>query len=275
MRATDAEVSRIADEIEVSAFRDLYAAAPRDLVANVGLETREVGGATLLIAPRIPEAMFNRAIALGMRQPAREGDVDAIVAAFRTAGSPNFWIHWTPTARPSDVPSWLSARGFALPPRRSWAKMIRGPENPPHFATDLDIRPVRENELPAVVAAICTAFGMPDAFAPWIVALAHRPGWRAYGAFEGAKAVGGGYTFTEHEVAWLGLGGVLREYRGRSAHRELMALRIREAAAAGCVHIVTETGEPIDEEPNPSLANMARCGFAKVCSRLNYAAPDP
>jgi hypothetical protein len=35
--------------------------------------------------------------------------------------------------------------------------------------------------------------------------------------------------------------------------------------------VITETGEPIGDEPNPSLRNMAWCGFVRVASRLNYA----
>jgi hypothetical protein len=52
-----------------------------------------------------------------------------------------------------------------------------------------------------------------------------------------------------------------------------MARRISDAIAAGCRHIVTETGEPVGDEPNPSLSNMMRCGFRKVASRLNFQAP--
>lgn len=50
-----------------------------------------------------------------------------------------------------------------------------------------------------------------------------------------------------------------------------MALRIRAAIAAGCTQITTETGEPVADEPNPSLVNMRYCGFKQVCSRLNDA----
>ena len=67
------------------------------------------------------------------------------------------------------------------------------------------------------------------------------------------------------------MAGVLPAYRGRSAHRALMAARIRGAIEAGCTAIVTETGEPVGDEP--ALANMLRCGFERVGSRLNYELP--
>ena len=49
-------------------------------------------------------------------------------------------------------------------------------------------------------------------------------------------------------------------------------LRAARAIEAGCTAIVTGTGEPVGDEPNPSLANMLRCGFARGGSRLNYEA---
>jgi hypothetical protein len=52
-----------------------------------------------------------------------------------------------------------------------------------------------------------------------------------------------------------------------------MARRIADAAQAGARYVVTETGEPKGNEPNPSLANMKRCGFVTVASRLNFAGP--
>jgi len=32
---------------------------------------------------------------------------------------------------------------------------------------------------------------------------------------------------------------------------------------------LVETGAPVAGEPNPSLANMMRCGFRRVSARLN------
>ena len=54
---------------------DMYAAAP----ASLGLRVETVAGATLLLAPRIPVSYFNRAIGLGMFEPATEECLDAII----------------------------------------------------------------------------------------------------------------------------------------------------------------------------------------------------
>jgi len=271
VNAHDAALAASADAIEASAFREMVAAAPADFAERVGLACRQVGSATLLLAPGIPDTLFNRAIGLGVGSPATEAGLDAAIAAYRDAGSAKFWIHWNPHGAPRAVPQWLAARGFSLPPRRAWAKVARDTESPPEFETNLELRSARPGEEDAGAQAIAGAFGMPAVFVSWFAALSRRPRWRMGVALAGSQVVGAGLVYFEGGEAWLGAGGVLREFRGRGAHRALMALRIREAAAEGCTRVFTETGEPIGEEPNPSLANMERCGFRRVCSRLNYA----
>jgi hypothetical protein len=68
---------------------------------------------------------------------------------------------------------------------------------------------------------------------------------------------------------------VLPTHRRRGGQGALMARRIADAGAAGLDWVVTETGEPIAGESNPSLANMARTGFRCVASRLNFECAPP
>jgi len=273
MTEVDPPTARLADEIEAAAFRDFFAAAPPAAAQTLGLRTTEIAGANLLMATGVAQTIFNRVIGLGVRQAATEADLDAVTSAYRDAGIQSYWIHWTPTARPAELPGSLEARGFTIAPRRSRAKMIRGSGPVPAVDTGLDVRAVQPGEASAVSTAIRAAFGMPEIFVDWVAALAQRPGWQAVGAFADEKAVGGGYLFRQQGCGWLGLGGVRAEMRGRGAHRALITVRIRAAPDAGDAHVVTETGEPIGDEPNPSLANMVRCGFERVCSRVNYTAP--
>ena len=261
-----------ADAIEAAACREMYAAAPAPLAARLGLEVRRVAGATLLMAPGAPEAFLNRVIGLGLERPASEDDLDAVLAAYR--GARNWWVHVGPGAEPPELVAWLAARGFAPARRRAWAKVLRGTLAPPEIATPLEVRAARAGEEDPLGERIAAAFGMPAAFAPWFAALAQRDRWRAAVALEGGRVVGGGLLYLDGGDAWLGMGAVAQESRGQHAHRALMALRIREAIAAGAARIFTETGEPVGDEPNPSLANMHWCGFRRVCSRLNYAAPS-
>ncbi|HEU4616425.1 MAG TPA: GNAT family N-acetyltransferase [Gammaproteobacteria bacterium] len=273
MNDTGLELARLADAIEASASREIFAAAPAPLASALGLESREVEGATLLLAPRIPDAYFNRVIGLGVHEPASEAGLDAIAAAYTSARVKDWWIHLTPGAAPAALAGWLEQRGFRAPARKSWAKVSRGRTPAPPVETAAEVRPVRSEEEKAAAEAIVAAYGVPAPFAAWFEALARRPRWQAYVALDGSNVLGGAFLYLDGDKAWLGAAGVRKEARGRHVHRALMARRIEDAIARGCTRIFTETGEAIGDEPNPSLANMEWCGFERVCSRLNYAAP--
>jgi GNAT superfamily N-acetyltransferase len=267
--------AKVADDAEAAAFADLYAAAPPQLADALGLQVRRVADATLLIAGAVPVPMFNRAIGLGLREPATAAALSAICDAYREAASKSWWLHWHPQAQPAGFESQLQSRGFAPPARRSWAKMWRGPEAAPEADTSLAVDEAARNEALPTAQAIAAAFEMPPFMPDWIAALSGRPRWRVYTAKAEGAIVGGGCLYVDGEVAWLGMGSILPTHRGLGGQRALMARRIADAIALGARHIVTETGEPIAGEPNPSLDNMRRCGFRKVASRLNYAAPPP
>lgn len=264
-----------ADAIEALAFGDLYAALPAALQPGLGLQVREQAGATLLLAPGLPSAMFNRVIGLGVAQPAEDADIEALLSAYREAGGQPWWLHWSPFGRPDDMPQHLLGRGFTVPSRRSWAKVMRGTAAAPVIPTELQVAPATADTLADTTAAITQAFGMPPFMPAWISALHGRPRWQVYTVKDAGRPVGGGCLFIDGDTAWLGMGAVLESHRRRGGQGALMARRIADALAAGCRYIVTETGEPVGDEPNPSLANMFRCGFVTVASRLNFEAPRP
>jgi hypothetical protein len=267
------ETACIADDVEARAFVDLYDAAPVALKAQLGLEVRTAADTTLLFAFRVADPMFNRVIGLGLRRDATSEEVQEIVRAYLRAGVGVWWLHWNALARPADMPDRLLAAGFTYPRRRSWAKMLRGTAPPPALPTDLEIEPVRDAQAHDTIEAIVASYGMPGFMVGWIRQLHGRPGWTLYGVSDRGRVVGGGALFLEGGQAWLGLGGVLPTHRRRGGQGALMARRIADAIARGATHIVTETGEPIADEPNPSLGNMHRCGFERVASRLNLAGP--
>lgn len=261
---------RRVDEAEAAAFRDMCRAAPSEFVHDSGLRCVDTGGATLIVAPGLPTTMFNRAIGLGVHRPAAEPDLDAVIAEFRSAGSSRFWIHLNPGASPPRIDAWLTARELMLARRRSWAKVVFDGARAPDPQTSLDVREIGVEHADELAAVLAGAFEMPPAFVSWFRALVGRPNWHAVGGFDGEALVCGGFLYRERDFGWLGIGGTRADSRGRGGQRAVMSLRMRIALAHGARWIVTETGEPIDGETNPSLANMYRCGFRHVCSRLNY-----
>ena len=269
------EEAILSDRAEEAAFVDMYDAAPAALKAQLGLRVERVGGATALIAPRMPTTMFNRVIGLGLDQPATAGDLGELRRLYGDAGMGAWWLHWNPFAAPDGGAEWLTTQGFTLPARRSWAKMLRASAEAPRIATDLGIAPAAAARVAEVTACIAQCFGMPPFMGDWIAALHGRPGWRVYAVTDGAQVVGGGCLFIGPDAGWLGMGAVLPSHRRRGGQGALMAHRIADTGAAGRAWAVTETGEAIGDEPNPSLAIMVRTGFRCVASRLNFECGPP
>lgn len=263
----------IADDAEAQAFDDLYAAAPEALRSRLGLRVDRSADATLLLLPGVPSPMFNRVIGLGLKRPASESHVEALARCYRDAGCATWWLHWNPHAAPAELASRLPAMGFTLPARRTWAKVLRGTEPPSRVETDLKIAHATDAQAPEAVQAIVEAFDMPGFMADWLRCLHGRPRWRIYAAMDGAQVIGGACLYTRGDLAWLGMGAIRASHRRRGGQRALMEQRIGDAIEDGARYIVTETGEPVGDEPNPSLANMKRCGFTTVASRLNFAGP--
>lgn len=260
----------LADRAEAAAFADLYDAAPAALKSMLGLQVVSIGGAAALVAPRMPATMFNRVIGLGLDRPATDADFQASRSLYRDAGTATWWLHWNPFAAPEEGADAFARRGFAVPARRAWAKMLRSSEPPVVVATDLVVQPATGEQAVAVGASIAQAFGMPPFMGDWIAALHGRERWRVYAVADGGRIVGGGCLFLGPEAGWLGMGAVVASHRRRGGQAALMARRIADAGAEGLRLVVTETGEPIGAEPNPSLANMHRVGFRRVASRSNY-----
>jgi GNAT superfamily N-acetyltransferase len=261
---------RLTQEAEAAAGADMYRAAP----AQMGLQVRTVAGATLLIAPRIPVTYFNRAIGLGDFETAKEADLDAILDTFRAHAVREYWIHLSPASQPPNLRKWLETRGFAVAQRRSWAKFIRGIEPPPHRPSAIEVRPATPADAQVVARITCAAYGMPDALMPWFSTLVGRPRWHFLLAWLGGQPIACGALYVHDRTGWLGVGATLSEARNRGAQSALLAARITLARSLGCETLVTETGEPVDGEKNPSLDNIRRAGFEQVCSRLNFAAPQ-
>jgi hypothetical protein len=270
----DYEAAALADRAEALAWADFFAAAPDAAKIKLGLRVERIADATLLIAPGSPMALINRAIGLGMHREANAGDVDRIVERYREAGSAEWRLLWSPAAQPEDMQSILAAKRFAFPAVSSWVKMGRGSETPPHVESDLSVTEAWQGQADEVARIVVDAFGMPSFMAEWLARVRGRIGWKMYAVLDGTEVVGGGCLFLSGDLAWLGWAAIAEPHRCRGGQGALIARRIEDAIASGARHIVTETGEPVGDESNPSLNNMMRCGFAKMFSRLNIAGPS-
>jgi GNAT superfamily N-acetyltransferase len=108
------------------------------------------------------------------------------------------------------------------------------------------------------------------ALAELLSCVVQRPRWHVYFARQDGRPLATGALFVQGDIAYLGYGATLPEHRGQGLQRMLLAKRMRVALALGCRYIVSETGEALPHEKNPSYENMASLGMRPVATRDNY-----
>jgi GNAT superfamily N-acetyltransferase len=207
--------------------------------------------------------MFNRAMGLGLDQPATEELVEEALAFLEGTRS---YVSIPPDARPPELAGWLQTRG--LTPGYGWTKFERPANDPPEASTTLRIERVDEGEDFGRAAA--GGFEMPGTFVEWLARLPQRDGWHCFVAFDGDEPAGAGALFVTGTVGWLGIGATVPEHRGKGAQSALIAKRIEAAADLGCEVVVSETGKPIDDRAGPSYRNLMRAGLEPVYVRPSF-----
>lgn len=257
------DTAHLVEAIEAVGWSDLVRACPAELAAGLGMSAIEEPGAASLIAGRMPVALFNRSFGWVSLQ-----SWATALQRHRASGAADFFLQPPPYAD-ATFADWAGKAGVVR--RSRWAKVIRGREKPPQAATSLRITEAGPAHAQAFAAAAIGGFEMPAMLAPWLVALAHRPGWRTYVGWDGATPVSAAALHIAGDTAWFGLGATLPSHRGRGGQSALFARRIADALDAGCRVMATETGEDTPQAPNPSYRNMIRAGFRLVHFRDNWA----
>ena len=248
---------------ELEAFRSLLA----------GQEQAEIGGALCTCFEAMPgSALFNRALGLGLGEPATKAALDEIDAFFTGRGV-DYGVPLAPDAEPRELPQWLKARGFHR--GYAWMKFARRADR----TNDLDHlvgTTLRVEEVSAAGAGVFAdvfvrAYGTPEVTRSLLQRIPGSEGWRCFVAFDGDEPAATGALFvTTRKVGWLGAAGTLPEFRRRGAQGALLAARIEAGREAGCETLVTETGEPVAERPGSSYRNLVRAGFEPQYVRQNY-----
>lgn len=266
--STPLELAQVEEFGEAEAYADMIRAAPPDVAKQLGLGVRRFESAWALTFEAADMMLFNRVMGLGLREAATPEMLADITRYYKERGLRNFSITLSPNAQPPAAPDWLAAQGYAR--GDNWAKMIRSTEPAPTIETDLLIEEVGAEYGEAFATVALAVFGMPPAWGPWIRALAGRPHWHTYLAFEGDRPVATGSLYIKNEIGWLGIGSTLPSHRGRGAQGAILARRIADGIAKGCRWLITETDEETPQRPNPSYRNMVRTGFTLLYARPNY-----
>lgn len=256
--ATTAEL----EAIERDAWLDMFAAAPAPFASAAGLACRRFGEAAGFAIKLAPTVQFNRLQGGGA---GAAGDLDAMLA-WQREHSGQVWA-----LQVLEGAGEAAAARRGLTPAGSWTKFVR-PAGPVTGKTSLTILRVDAERAGDFGAMVQAGFGAPPPFAAWAGALAGRPRWTTYVAYDGMTPVGAAAMFVDQGLAWLGLGCCLPAYRGRGAQSAMLAGRIADAQALGARAVVTETGTPPpgEEEGHPSYRNIIRAGFEPVYRRVNF-----
>lgn len=246
---------------ELEAFRSFLGGWNEGRVAEIG------GALCTAVAAAPSSALLNRAMGLGLGQPARE-DVLAEIDRFFFDVGVEYGVTVTPEAEPSEVPAWLESRGFSR--GYAWTKFQRGVEPSPAAQTDLVVERVGADRGDVFADIFQRAYGTPELLRPRLEQIPAVTGWHCFVAFAGRAPAATGAVFATDDVGWLGMAGTLPEFRRRGAQTALLAARIDAAREAGCTVVVTETGEPTEGRPDNSYRNIVRAGFEPVYVRQNY-----
>ncbi len=257
--------ARAIERVEVHAWRDLFAAAPPLAASALGLAGRELGGAYALSAPTLESLMFNRVVGLGMTRPVSDALLDAIVSHYGDRSAP-FEVNLCPLAEPGDLPARLKARGLDAPFHH--VKWVRGIQAAPPRAWTLRLERVkpRQTRAFASIAAEGFASGLPSA-RDWLAGSVGRTGWTHYVTWSGDEPVGCAAMFVHQDGAWLCLDSTRATQRGKGSHSLLIAARIRDAAAAGCRWVSSDTGPNRPDADTTAWRNLQHAGFVAAYER--------
>jgi GNAT superfamily N-acetyltransferase len=231
---------------------------------------QRLGSAVAVRCARLDILMYNRVIALGNEEPARDEDLERSTRFFSEAGVPRFMVQVRPDAEPGEFRDALVAHGFVQ--HNYWLRLHRDAEAPlpPLPEPALPIRSLKTSEAGAFAAMVAEAFHHPPELPAWIAAVVGCEGWSHFAAFDGATLAAAGALFVRGDTAWIGQAATSESYRGRGLQRELIARRVTAARLLGAKHVAVETSADTSEKPNPSTHNLRRLGFRELYARDNW-----
>jgi GNAT superfamily N-acetyltransferase len=267
------EAVRAAELGEAEYMYRFFAQADDATRSALGMAQARIGGGEVTVMAHDPTGGFwNRTIGLGVTEPFTASVLEEVCDFVRGHGGPLTLFQLSPHADPAGGEDLL--RNAGATPGSTWVKFAGDTRERPDVPTDLRIDLLAPEHGEAYAHVMCVGFGMPlDSPLPaWF---AKAPAWRdagftTYGAWDGDELVAAATLLTFDGVGSLCGAATLPSHRGRGAQGALMVRRIRDAAAAGCTIVVTETGAETPEEPNPSLHNMRRMGLTELYERRNW-----
>lgn len=248
------------DRSDALAWQDSFAAAPAEYRDRSGMSTTVTAAGYGRAFRAAPRSLFNRFL---LAPEERFQSAAAVSAAAEWLALQAASVHAVETSAPvgSMAHRHITGAGFRLSSETAkfWREALPLPLNRP---TSLEIREIGADRGNDFASVTCRGFGMSDALMPWISAIPGRPGWRIYLAYADGVPVAAGGMHVQGDIAWLGWGATLPEYRSQGGQGALLARRLQDGINAGVGLFNIETGNVgKDGHPGASYRNIERIGF--------------
>ncbi|MCF6324733.1 MAG: GNAT family N-acetyltransferase [Gammaproteobacteria bacterium] len=266
------ELEQRTEAIEHEVLTSLYTNCPAATKKALGFRLVNIDDALLLTARADPNIMLNRVHGLCGNKEIKPSTIQKIAATYTALGIKNYFLHLYIEDQPQASKQQLINAG--LIETRGWMRFIRDNSVPPASSTELRIEKIGSDHANEFARIVCQAFDISEAAIPMIAALANDPRWHLFASFDGDTMAGAGAMFVQDDIAWLDWGATAPKYRCKGSQAAIMATRIEHAKSSGCKHIVTETGEAVEGDPQHSYKNIIKHGFAEMRMRQNYK-PQP
>jgi len=249
------------DAIESTAWVDSYKVLDSTRAHALGMSQAISTDSAGLAMRAIPGGIFNR-FQLFDIDPST--CVDKLTAGIR-------WLeeHATPNpiaidlVAPVGTPqrAFLEDRGMEV--QYQFAKFRRDATPVvPSISDHLDIREIDAEHAADFAQVAQRSFELPEAISEWLQAIPGRKGWRVYVAYEGRVAMAAGAMFLQGDMAWLGWGSTLPDFRNRGGQLAILNRRLQDGITAGAKVFTIETFfEAENGKPNQSYRNVVRAGF--------------
>jgi GNAT superfamily N-acetyltransferase len=272
-----ADLERLLEEVECAMYADLYDAVPDRIAREQRVSLERRAGELRFTVATVDHPFFNRVMGIGLDDAGPGGLdaswVEAHARHYARAGIRRYMLQILPHVEDESLRTAMRARGLVR--LRGWAKHVGRARDDAEAATDLRVEAIDARGAAAWAAICAEAFSFPDAMRPWLQALAGRDGWHLYLAFDGEEPVATAAFHRYREFATLTFAATRPVARRRGAQSALIARRLCDARAAGCVWVQTETDEPLPDKPNPSTNNVKRLGLPVRYVRANWGPPKP
>jgi len=267
--------SAVAREIELheqKAWAACIAAAGEAENNPLGAGVDVVRGVAVPALSTVDAGLFNRVIGLGIGTEADDDLVDAVLASYARRSQTNLVLEVTGTSEPEDVRDRLGARGLVDSGHRQ-AKTWQEPALYDGPGMDAVVR-LGPDDVDEFAQVNMIAWEVPAFLAVWFGATLFADGFHHFGVRIEGRLVSTGAMFVSDELAWLGFGATLPQFRGRGMQTALLARRVHEAAAMECRIVHSETAAHTADRHNPSLANMLAVGFEHAYDKEWWSFPS-